>query len=142
MGSQIDTLLDKYWKGETTLEEEKQIKGYFKNNPSLSAEGSYFWALRKKKQQRFEGSKTTAKNKKAWFSAAATVTIGLITAILVLNDAKKDPFAIEDPEKALQATKEALIMIGSELKQGQNHTMELIKINKAKEELQEDSEES
>ncbi|MEO9481816.1 MAG: hypothetical protein ABJG47_00130 [Ekhidna sp.] len=138
MGSQIDKLLEKYWNGETSLEEEKVIKSHFKSNPALNNESHYFRFLTKQKSQKYEGSKVTSR-KKAWLSAAATITIGVVTAALVFNDAKKDPFAIDDPEKAFQATRDALMMIGSELNQGQNHTMELTKINKAKEELQEES---
>ena len=138
MGSQIDKLLEKYWKGETSLEEEKVVKAHFKSNVSLTNEGQYFRFLEKQKATKFEGSRAVSRQK-AWLSAAATVTIGLVTAALVFNDAKKDPFAIDDPEKAFQAAREVLMMIGSELNQGQNHTLELTKINKAKKELQEDS---
>lgn len=138
MGSQIDKLLEKYWNGETSLEEEQVIKTYFKSNPALTGEGHYFRYLSKEKRVKYKGSKGINK-KRAWLSAAATVTIGVITAALVFNDAKKDPFAIEDPEKAFEATKNALMMISGELKEGKNHTLELSKFNKAKEELQEDS---
>ncbi|GAB4244775.1 MAG: hypothetical protein Tsb0034_23110 [Ekhidna sp.] len=138
MGSQIDELLEKYWKGETTLEQEKVIKAHFKQNPALTGEGHYFRYLSNQKNQKFEAPKSLKVKKKAWLSAAATVAVGLLTALLVINDAKKDPFAIEDPEKAFQATKEALMMIGAELNQGQSHTMELTKFNKAQHELQEE----
>ncbi|SNT36287.1 hypothetical protein SAMN05421640_3556 [Ekhidna lutea] len=138
MGSQIDKLLEKYWNGETSLEEEQVIKAHFKSNPALTNEGHYFRYLAKQKEIRFSKAKGVNK-KKAWLSAAATITIGIITAVLVFNDAQKDPFAIEDPEKAFQATKEALMMIGGQLQEGQNHTLKLTKFNKAKEELQEDS---
>ena len=140
MGSQIEDLLEKYWKGETNLEEEKIIKRHFKSNPALSGDGTYFRYLAKQKEMKFEGSKSIIQNKKTWLSAAATITIGIVTAALVFNDARKDPFAIDDPEKAFQATKEALMMIGAEINEGQNHAMELIKFNKAKEELQEETE--
>ena len=42
-------------------------------------------------------------------------------------------------ESNWSATKEALMMIGSELNEGQSHTLELSKFNKAEEELKEDS---
>lgn len=138
MGSQIDKLLEKYWNGETSLEEEAVIKDHFKKNPSLASDGHYFRYLARQKEVQYEGKKSF-RNHKAWLSAAATISIGLITAVLVFNDAKKDPFAIDDPEKALRATKEALMMIGSELNEGQSHTLELRKFNKAEEELKEDS---
>ncbi|WP_425392324.1 hypothetical protein [Ekhidna sp.] len=138
MGSQIDKLLEKYWNGETSLEEEKMLKKHFKSNPALTNESHYFRYLTNEKSVKYEGSKGVNK-KRAWISAAATVTIGIITAALVFNDAKKDPFAIEDPQKAFEATKNALMMISGELKEGKEHTLELSKFNKAQEELQEDS---
>ena len=141
MELQIDELLEKYWKGDTSLEEERLIKSHFKSNPSLTNEGHYFRYLSNQKQTKMEDAKPAVKQSRKWLSAAATVTIGLITAVLVFNDANKDPFAEEDPEKALEATRNALMMIGAGLNEGQIHAMELTKFNKAKEELQEDSEE-
>jgi len=41
MDLQIEKLKQKYWAGETSLAEEKELKAYFKKNPSLSAEGRY-----------------------------------------------------------------------------------------------------
>ena len=141
MESQIEELLHKYWEGETSLEQEQLIKSYFKSNPSLSHEGHYFRYLNKQRQMSMEQSNDKSKTSRTWLSAAATITIGLITAFLVFNEANKDPFAEEDPEKAPEATRNALMMIGAGLNEGQIHAMELTKFNKAKEELQEDSEE-
>lgn len=136
MESQIEKLVTKYWKGETSLEEERVVKAHFKSNPSLTSNGNYFRYLDKRKADEYPGIKTKGKRTNPWVSAAATVTIGVLTAFLVINDAKKDPFAIDDPTKALEATKQALLMIGSGLKDGQSYTMELRKINKAKNELE------
>ena len=143
MGLQIENLLEKYWCGETTLEEEKEIKSHFESNLSLTTDDTYFRYLFRKQQIKFEGANPTMIRKKIpRLSAVATITIGLVTAISIFNDAKKDPFAIDNPEKAFQATMEALMMIGAEINEGQNHTLKLTKINKAKEELQEEIEES
>lgn len=140
MGSRINELLEKYWNGETSVEEEKVIKAHFSGNPALTNDGHYFRYLSNQKKVRMEEPKSSPKTKRTWISAAATVTIGLITAVLVFNDASKDPFAEEDPEKALQATREALMMIGAGLNEGQVHAMKLTKFNKAKEELQSEAE--
>jgi hypothetical protein len=137
MESQIEKLVDKYWKGETSLEEELVVKAHFKSNPALTNEGNYFRYLNSKKTEKYPGGKAKWKRANPWISAAATITIGVLTAVLVINDAKKDPFAIDDPAKALEATRQALFMIGSGLKDGQSYTMELTKINKAKHELEE-----
>lgn len=141
MELQIDELLEKYWKGETSLEEERWIKSHYKSNPSLTNDGHYFRYLSKQKETKMEETKPKANKSRKWLSAAATITIGLITAILVFNDANNDPFAEEDPQKALEATRNALMMIGAGLNEGQIHAMELTKFNKAKDELQEDAEE-
>ncbi len=137
MESQIEKLIDKYWNGETSLEEERIVKDHFKTNPALTNESNYFRALNQKKSIKFDGQVVKKRRSTPWLSAAATIAIGVVTAILIINDAKKDPFAIDDPEKAFEATKRALLMIGSELKDGQAYTMELTKINKAKNELEE-----
>ena len=85
-----------------------------------------------------EEAKTGTK-KKTWISAAATITVGLMTAFLIINSANKDPFAVEDPEEAYEATRSALMMIGAGLNEGQTHALELTKFNKAKEELQKEA---
>lgn len=139
MESPIEQLIEKYWNGETTLDEEKRVKDHFKSNPALSKESDYFRFLKKEQEVKFE-RKVKRNSKRTWLSAAATIAVGLITAVLVVQESNKDPFAIDDPEKALEETRRALMMIGSGLNEGQSYAMELTKINKAKEELKEESE--
>lgn len=139
MESPIEKLIEKYWTGETTRDEEKQIKKHFKTSPALSKESDYFRFLKKEREVKLD-KKIKAPSRRRWVSAAATITIGLITALLVLQESGKDPYAINDPEKALEETRKALMMIGSGLNEGHSYAMELTKINKAKEELEEKSE--
>ncbi len=134
MESPIESLLEKYWKGETSPEEEKLVKEHFRNNPALSKESDYFRLLSKARDVTFD-QKVSFKPKSTWLSVAATITIGVATATLVLQQSTKDPFDIEDPKEALEATKKALMLIGMELNEGHSYTMEIKKINKAKEEL-------
>ena len=130
----IEELLAKYWNGETTLEEEKAIKAHFAQNPSLSEDGKYFRMLAKNKEVSMPAKQR--KKQPSWMSAAAVVLIGVATALFVVQNQNNDPYAIEDPERALEMTRSLLIMVGSELNEGQTHTMDLAKINKAKEELE------
>lgn len=139
MESPIEKLVEKYWNGETSVEEEKQIKAHFKANPELNKESEYFRFLKKEQDISYE-QKAKQTRKRTWLSAAATVTVGLITAALVLQESAKDPFAVDDPQRALEETRKALMMIGSSLNEGQSYTLELTKINKAKDELSGDSE--
>ncbi|MEM6831502.1 MAG: hypothetical protein AAGA66_17870 [Bacteroidota bacterium] len=138
MESSIEQLLEKYWKGETSLDEERVVKKYFQQNPTLSKEADYFRFLTQAQRTTFDQKPSHKGFKKTWLSAAATVTIGVITAVLVLQQSTKDPFAVDDPKEALEATKKALMLIGMELNEGQSYTMEITKINKGKEELKDD----
>lgn len=140
MESQIDELIEKYWEGNTSLEEEKQIKAYFKENPSLAPQGLYFRDLEQKSKirsnQKFAnpGKKTL----KAWMSVAATISIGVFVGLMVLRDAgQRNDFEIEDPQEAYEITKKALMMMSTSLNEGQVYSTELQKLNKAEEILKE-----
>lgn len=130
----IDQLLEKYWNGETTIEEERIIKAYFSDNPSLTEEGKYFRFLAENKKVTMPTSNKSKRT--SWLSAAAVVLIGIATALFVVNNQAKDPYAIEDPERALEMTRSILMMVGTEINEGQVHTMDLAKINKAKDKLE------
>ncbi len=133
MESPIDKILERYWKGETSLDEEKKIKEHFRSSPGLSKESGYFRTLKRQQRVAFETKKRGNTGK--WLPVAAIITIGILTALFILEESDNDPFAIENPEHALEVTKKALMMIGSEINEGQSYTMNLIKINKAKDEL-------
>ncbi|MFY0606291.1 MAG: hypothetical protein JXR10_06220 [Cyclobacteriaceae bacterium] len=136
MELRIKELLEKYWSGESTLDEEAEIKSYFAKNPSLSGEGRYFRQLAKvkgNKQVKFKHPGKKIKN--ASWSVAATVTIGLVAAVMIFQDAKKqqEQFVVEDPKEAYEITRKALLMVSSGLQEGRNYSQEINKINKAEE---------
>ena len=134
MESRIKELLEKYWAGETSLEEEKIIQEYFKENPSLTEEGQYFRAIAANQKLTYKGE-VPGKPKifrKQWLSVAATVAVGVITAIIALDNSRKDdPFAVTDPQEAYEVTRQALMMISSNLNETRQYPAELSKINKA-----------
>ena len=134
MESRIKELLDKYWAGETSLEEEKVIKQYFKENPSITEEGQYFRAIAANQKLTYKGEVPGKPRifKKQWLSVAATVTIGVITALVAIDSSRKeDPFAVTDPKEAYEVTRQALMMISSNLNESRQYPAELNKINKA-----------
>ncbi len=136
----IETLIEKYWNGETSLDEEQQLKMHFKTHSALSKESEYFQFLKKEQQVKFD-QKVRKNSKRTWLAVVATVAVGVLIAVQVLlQESDKYPFAIDDPKQALEATKRTLMMIGSELNEEQFYTMELTKINKAKDELKGGSE--
>lgn len=141
MELRIEELLDKYWKGETSLEEEKKLKMYFRKNPSLTNEGRYFSQVGKKSNIKpdrdfvYPGKK----NRKTQWSVAAAITVGILASILVIQDAKKQrEFVVEDPKEAYEITRRALLMISTGLNEGKNYSRELTNINKAEEILKDE----
>ena len=137
MDSQIKKLKEKYWAGETSPAEEKELKAYFSSHPSPDAEAKMF---RQMDEQKKTGSGRTfthpgRKIRTGWFSAAAAVII-LVTAGLFVwqNDTNNaDPYAVDDPQEAYEITRASLMKISEGLNKGKTYTYELTKINKAKE---------
>ena len=134
MESRIDELLEKYWKGSTTLEEERIIKAHFASNPSIEENGKYFRFLNQEKKVKMDVRPQRRKNT-SWLSAAAVTLVGIVTAYLVVQF-DSDPYAIEDPREAFEQTKKVLMLVGTELNDGQSHTLELTKIDEVKENLE------
>lgn len=81
--SDIQTLLDRYWEGETTLEEERILKDYFSTGPvdeRLRAVAPLFQALRDEQSVQYTRMAQTAPLRPVQFSwqkmaAAAAVTL-------------------------------------------------------------------
>ncbi len=135
MESRIKELLEKYWAGTSNLEEEAEIKRYFKENPSLTSEGKYFRKVGELKDvPKAKFSHPGKKEQKSRWSVAAAVIAGLIAAALVFQDAKNQrEFAVEDPQEAYEITRQALLMVSSGLNEGKSYSKEITKINKAQE---------
>lgn len=135
MESRIKKLSEKYWAGETSLEEEAELKEYYKQNPSLTQEGQYFRQVKQlQNEPNIRFSHPAKIGMRARWSVAAAVTVGLIAAVLVLEDARnQDQFAIEDPQEAYEITKKALMMVSSGLNEGKKYSKEITKLNEAEE---------
>ncbi len=135
MESRIKSLLEKYWQGETSVEEESLIKEYLKSNPDQSPEGMYFENIETKKtvssQKAFDHP--GRKIRRVWLSVAAAVLIVLITIPFIFNnESAPDQFAVEDPTEALEITRASLMMISDGLNKGKTYSKELTKFSEAK----------
>ncbi|MFH6984067.1 hypothetical protein [Marinoscillum sp. 108] len=139
MESRIKGLLEKYWAGETSIQEETELKEHFRENPSLTSEGSYFRELnRLKADPEVKFTHPGRAGRKARWSVAAVVTIGLMAAVLVIQDARKQSeFAVEDPKEAFEITRKALLMVSSGLNEGKTYSTEINNLNKAEELIRE-----
>ena len=138
MDLRIEKLKEKYWAGETTLAEEKELKAYFKENPSLTKEGDYHKVLRN--QQKITAGRNFKhpgkKNYQSWWSAAAAILILFTVGMFIFqNNQSQDRFAVEDPTEAYEITRASLLKISEGLNKGKTYTKELDKINKVKESI-------
>ena len=142
MGSQIDKLMEKYWAGTTSLQEEEEIKVYFKENPSLAPTGLYFRSLKKSAEVESKKSFSTPKRHlMRRFSVAATIIIGIAVGAVALQDAnRQNDFEIDDPQEAYEIARTVLMKMSSSLNEGKAYSGELKKLYKAKELLKKDIE--
>ncbi|MEM9328337.1 MAG: hypothetical protein AAGA85_21900 [Bacteroidota bacterium] len=132
MAHDMKELLEKYWRGETSLEEEREIKQHFAEHPSLAPEGRYFQALSDQKKQTADRVWKRPSSVARW-SVAASVAVGVMVAFLVMKDAEnKQPFEVEDPQAALEITRNALMMVSSNLNEGKAYSSGLDKLNDGK----------
>jgi len=134
MDLQTEKLLEKYWRGETSVAEEKMIKAYFQQHPEASLEASYFEKLNtevsKKPGRSFEHP--GRKKRRIWLSVAAAILIGFISIPFIINSEKSpEPYAVQDPMEAFEVTRASLQMVSNGLNKGKTYSKELTKFNEA-----------
>ena len=141
MESRIEELMAKYWEGSTTLQEEEEIRTYYRENPSLTPTGLFFRSLKKSAEVESKWKFLSPKKRfsKSSFSIAATIAIGIVVGAVALQDAnKRNDFEITDPQEAYEITRRALMQMSSSLNEGQIYSGELKKLNKAEEIIKKD----
>ena len=134
MDLQTEKLLEKYWRGETSVADEKMIKAYFQQHPEASLEASYFEKLNteasKKSGRLFEHP--GRKKRRIWLSVAAAILIGFISIPFIINSEKSpEPYAVQDPMEAFEVTRASLQMVSNGLNKGKTYSKELTKFNEA-----------
>jgi hypothetical protein len=135
MDLRIEKLLKKYWAGETTPEEEKTLKSFFQEIPSGHKEAEYFNYLSasRKRQPDVAFSHPGRKIRTYWLSAAAAIVILFVVGMFTFQYEPAPKYAVEDPAKALEITRNSLRMVSEGLNKGKTYSSEINKINKAKE---------
>lgn len=154
MEDRIQKLLDLYWEGETTLQEEEEIRQYFQTGNVREEHGVYaplFHFFRDQAaitspEMDFEVLENKATSLTSprmvsirWIYAAAAILVLALAAIFVFQQPllqKKESVAsvreIEDPEEAYRVTMEALAMVSGKLNKGtQSIQMGLENVHKA-----------
>ncbi len=136
MESQIEKLKQKYWEGKTSLDEEKQLKKSLENNTLDNFENRFFDELNKRKSitsdSKFKSPKTKIKLIWRISSFAATIAIIITLAIGLNNTDSSNQYAVNNPEEAYEISRQALMMVSSQLNRGKAYSLKLNKINTIK----------
>ncbi|MGC9373717.1 MAG: hypothetical protein ACP5DQ_01575 [Bacteroidales bacterium] len=158
---QIKALLEKYYNGETSLEEEKQLQNYFTANEGYEEfaedKAIFIFTTEEAKQtnqlpdlgneiwNNIEKNENInrLKNKKLLhycLSIAASIAIFVVSFFFVHNEINKQSTitfndTYDNPELAYLQAKEALLYVSSKLNSGTEHLEPIQKINKGKDEL-------
>lgn len=162
---QLEDLLQKYWNCETSLEEEQQLREYFRSEEILEplkdtfSLFNYFEAQKQKAvDAHFEGNVITQLRQPEKrgkmvqllnnsMRIAAGVAVLLVAVYFVREEIRKnDNVAMEDtyddPKQALEETKKALMMISKGFGRAEQQAKKINLINEAQDKIQIKTEET
>ena len=135
MESRIREIQEKYWAGETSVEEEKELKEYFRSQMDISPEANYFRHLKNAGEQKPDVAFVHPRRKirmPRWLMSAA-ITVGLLAgAYLMKVYQDRNEFLVEDPQKALEITRQALMKVSAGMNKGTAYVDNIKKIDQAK----------
>ena len=129
--NKIEDILEKYFQGETSIAEEKELKNYF-SSPNVAQHleqykrmFGYFSQVKEQKSTQTIPLKTKKRNV-AWLSIAASVVVllGVGTYFYVSEKnaapavAQTELGTYDDPEEALAATQKAWALLSSNVNVG------------------------
>lgn len=125
----IEKLVEKYFEGETSIAEEKELKTYFSSSDVAQHLEQYkpiFGYFSQAKQEQFTASiplKSGRKQKRlAWLSVAASVVVMLGVGLFAYQNtsetAQENLGVIDDPEIAFKETQKALALISKHVNTG------------------------
>lgn len=147
----LKELLERYWQGETTLEEEAELKKYFNSEISAgenSADALFRYlqeeqkvSLSKSFDERIQESIITRKQPVRWLYPLVKIAAALLITFSVLyffvSNRKPRTIAFnetdtyDDPQQAYLETRKALLLISNHLNAGKDYIDEVGRLNKA-----------
>ncbi|MGB7785411.1 MAG: hypothetical protein WBL27_04850 [Salinimicrobium sp.] len=136
----IEALLEKYLAAETSVKEEEKLKAYFCSGqvaPHLQEYVPMFSYFSLAKEENYSGKlKFTSARKKvySWVAVAASIII-LMGVVVQQNNQVSELGTYEDPELAMQKTREALQMVSMYMNDGTEDLGYLQEFNETKEKI-------
>jgi len=123
---QVEQLLEKYFEGQTSIAEEKQLKAYFSSEEvalHLVSYQSMFVNFQKQKEEQFTKAlplQPRKHNTVKWIGIAASfvVLFGVMQFYFSEHSKEEDLGTFKNPEEAFVATQKALEMVSNNVNQG------------------------
>lgn len=133
----IEKLIDRYLEAETTVKEEERLRNYFLSGdvaPHLQQYIPLFTYFSQAKEENFTGEMTyISGRKKVYSSVAVAASIVILLGVVFQQDHAVNEFGTyEDPEVAMQKTKEALEMVSRYMNTGTEDLAYLEEFNSTK----------
>lgn len=123
--NKIEQLLDAYFEGETSLDQEKALRDYFTSDNVSDHLEMYipmFSAFAEAKKEKFIGEINLPTTNKSWkwipVAASIAVVMGLFLMLNTNKINEQDYGTYKDPEVAALKTKQALLMVSNFMNQG------------------------
>ncbi len=128
MKSQIENLLEKYWEGETTLEEERLLKKLLAKGEGYGTEKAFFYGVEEISKLEETPFTVQRPRENPWISNWMRIAAGLILFLasgLAINQYQKQ----KAEKEAFQEVMQAFTLINSHLEKGANsmHVMQEFK---------------
>jgi len=152
-----EALLKKYWEGRSSQKEELELKSFFsKKEDGSEQDATYFRYLSSKKEnapldeifddQIIESIHSNSQSTriigfKFWYLAAA-IALMITVGIILINTKTSEDIApsqvvivdtYDDPQKAFEETKKALLFLSSKLNEGSEYAAQLSKFEQSQE---------
>jgi hypothetical protein len=131
--NKIDSIIEKYFQGETSIAEEKELRSYFSKinvAPHLEQYKAMFGFFDHAKQQEFskELLEKVKTRKVVWLSIAASIAIllGLVPFFMIDSNTvapQKELGSYKNPQRAFKETQKALALLSSHVNVGMESVM-------------------
>ncbi len=130
---QIEKLLNKYWEGATSVEEERELRQYFELHPEhADATTAYFLMLSEDSTveapfapQLPEQAKVRPMWRRA-MSIAAAIMLLVVAGIAITKygsvapmDQTANTYVVEDPDEAYEQARQALLLVSQKMNKSQ-----------------------
>ena len=125
--NKIETLLEKYFEGQTSIDEEQELGAYFSSSDVAQHLKQYqnlfnYFSTSRSEESQKEFKIKTKKTKVFWLSVAASASILIGTGAIIYsnttNNASNDLGTFENPEVAFKETQKALHLLSKNVNVG------------------------